>query len=261
MPTPHSLTPRFEIRPLGPEHQDWANAIVIHSNVFCSPVWPNLYPSNKTARAYEAFTGSTYLIQHQISSGVSFGVFDTEYKFRHASSAATGGKLLWNLDDDSATADQLLEQMDFPLVSVALSYNGATPLDLPRVKPLFASLPLFPHLLKQLDESDSRGKIDDHTGVLMRNGTSTRADYEGFGLMKRTAHWLMGEAKALGFKGVEIPCFHDAVIRTWSNPPSPFKGEVVASLNVKDFVVDEGTTEVACSSVDQALARIYVTLV
>ncbi|KAF7587964.1 hypothetical protein BBP40_006472 [Aspergillus hancockii] len=262
MSTPFSLTPRFEIRKLGPEHQDWANAIVIHSNVFCSPVWPKIYPENKTKRLYDSFTASDYLISHQIASGLSYGIFDLEYMYKYPGSAATNGKLHWDFSDESATKEQLVEQMDFPLVSVAMSYNGANPLDMERLKPLFASLPLFPVIIQRLIERDSRGEVKDHEGVLMRNGTSTRADYEGFGLMKKMAHWLMGEAARMGFKGIEIPCFHDAVIGVWENPPAPFRAEIVAVTNFKDeeVVGEDGKIEKPYTHVDQRAAKIYVTL-
>ncbi|KAK6812162.1 hypothetical protein RU639_011961 [Aspergillus parasiticus] len=263
MSTPIILTPRFEIRQLGPEHQDWANAIVIHSNVFCSPIWPNIYPTDRTRRLYQGFLGSEYLIAHQIASGLSYGVFDKEYKYKLPSSEQTGGKLHWDLNDETATNEQLVDQMDFPLVSVAMSYNGSNQLDLDRLKPLFGVLPLFPKVLQRLVEIDSRGEVTTHEGTLMRNGTSTRADYEGYGLMKRMAHWLMRDAARKGFKGIEIPCFHDAVIGVWSNPPAPFRGEIVAQLNIKDQEeVDEDGKEIKpYAHVDQRIAKIYVTLV
>ncbi|KAF5860934.1 hypothetical protein ETB97_000913 [Aspergillus alliaceus] len=263
MSAPISLTPRFEIRQLGPEHQDWANAIVIHSNIFCSPIWPNIYPTDKTKRLYQSFRASDYLIAHQIASGLSYGIFDKEYKYKYPSSEETGGKLHWDLNNETATRDQLVQQMDFPLVSVAMSYNGSSPLDLDRLKPLFEAMPLFPAILQRLTELDSRGEVTTHEGVLMRNGTSTRADYEGHGLMKRMAHWLMRDAATKGFKGIEIPCFHDAVIGVWSNPPAPFRGKIVAQLNIKDKeeVDEDGKETKPYTHVDQQVARIYVALV
>jgi hypothetical protein len=50
------ISPRFEIRPLRPEHIEWAKAIITHSNIFHSPVWSNVHPVDKTKRAYDCFT-------------------------------------------------------------------------------------------------------------------------------------------------------------------------------------------------------------
>jgi hypothetical protein len=44
---PSNLPPRYEIRQLTAEHSDWAKAIVLHSNMFHSPVWPVIYPEHK----------------------------------------------------------------------------------------------------------------------------------------------------------------------------------------------------------------------
>src|SRR5258708_2622357 len=126
--TPHNptkLSSRFEIRKLTSEHVMWAAAIIIHSNVHYSPIWSVVYPENKADRCYKGLSATTYLIEHQIDSGLSYGVFDTQYKFKRPESAITGGKLYWDEKDLSVTKEQLLEQMDFPLVSIAMSYDGA----------------------------------------------------------------------------------------------------------------------------------------
>lgn len=134
--TNHGLPARYQIRPLGPEHAAWAAAIVCHSNVFHSTVFPLVYPDDKPARFRQAMKAAGYLVDHQIKSGLSFGVFDTEYPFKQAASAActAGGKLYWDAedphaDDDLLTGDDLLAAMDFPLVSVALAYDGVDKLD------------------------------------------------------------------------------------------------------------------------------------
>jgi len=92
---PSNLLPRYEIRQLTEKHTGWANAIVVHSNVFHSPVWSLLYPEHKAARAFAGTAAMRYPCDHQISSGMSFGVFDTEYKYKRPESEATGGALYW----------------------------------------------------------------------------------------------------------------------------------------------------------------------
>ena len=74
---------------------------------------------------------------------MSFGIFDTQYKFKRPESASTQGKLYWDENDLDSDGAALLQQMDFPLVSVALAYDGSQPLDMPRMMPLLEVLPLF----------------------------------------------------------------------------------------------------------------------
>lgn len=126
------LPARYEIRQLGPEHADWAAAIVIHSNVFHSTVFSVLYPDNQAARFNAAMKAAGYLIDHQINSGLSFGVFDKEYQYKQAGSAAAGGKFYWDAENarDDVTGEDILAAMDFPLVSVALAYDGVDKLDM-----------------------------------------------------------------------------------------------------------------------------------
>src|SRR4051794_9977437 len=101
---------RYEIRPLTIDHLPWARAILTHSNIFRSPVWSKLYPSNQTARAYQFFTACERLMTLNTLSGLSYGLFDKRYVFKRPESAATGGKLYWDFDDLSATWEDLLEQ-------------------------------------------------------------------------------------------------------------------------------------------------------
>ena len=46
-------------------------------------------------------------------------------------------------NDVESDGASLLQQMDFPLVSVALSYDGSNPLDMQRLMALVEVLPLF----------------------------------------------------------------------------------------------------------------------
>ncbi|OJJ50603.1 hypothetical protein ASPZODRAFT_218295 [Penicilliopsis zonata CBS 506.65] len=272
--TPTSLNPRFEIRRLEPAHLDWAKAIIMHTNTFHSPVWPILYPENKARRLYDGFAGADYLIQHQIESGMSFGVFDKEYVFRYPESEKTGGALHWDMTDETATGEQLLHQMDFPLVSIAVAYDAAHPLDESKLTSLLAALPAYGEVMHQLDVLDIRKKTENDTTTdtkpetdatttrkLMRNGTSTRADYEGFKLMKTTAHLLMRHAAGEGYNVIEIPTLHNAVHHVWANPPAPFKSTVVAEFNFKDLEREEGGVVVKpYAHINQVASKIIVSL-
>ncbi|OQV02471.1 hypothetical protein CLAIMM_07667 [Cladophialophora immunda] len=235
---PTNLPPRYEIRRLTEEHIAWAKAIVLHSNIFYSPVWPVCYPEAKTARMYRASHAADYLVRHQIGSGHSFGVFDLEYQFKRAESKPDG-KLYWDLEDTTLDKDQLLEQMDFPLVSVALAYDGFHELDMEKIGPLVECLPLFGTIYHVLGASDPRDEASwKPTGerqVLMRNATSTRHDAEGKGVMKGLAQFLMRYAAEQGFRAIQIECLADAVHKVWSQPPPPFKSTVICEFYTQEY--------------------------
>lgn len=267
---PSSLKPRYEIRTLEPKHAQWAIAIIIHSNLFHSPVWPVLYPENINARVFDGLDHAEYLVMHQINSGHSFGVFDTEYQFKREESKASGGKLYWDRNEKSvqeekgleAEGQRLLEQMDFPLVSVAMSYDGADPLDLEKMGPLLGVLPHFGplyHVLEVLDPREKDSWAPKTRGeVLMRNATATRHDYEGEKIMAGLARFLMREADARGFRGVQIECVHDAVTHVWSNPPAPYKGSIVSEFHTGTYKDEEG--KLFFAPAQQRITKCYVEL-
>lgn len=155
--------------------------------------------------------------------------------------------------------------MDFPLVSVALSYDGINPLDEGRMKPLIEVLPLFATAVVALEAGDKREpaswKAKGPGEVLLRNGTSTRHDYEGLGVMKALAHFVMRDAAAKGFKAVQIETAHDAVKHVWMNPPEPFRAELIVELDTETY--EEQRDGVVCKPFApsrQAMTRVYVTL-
>ncbi|KAL4901971.1 hypothetical protein BDW74DRAFT_181128 [Aspergillus multicolor] len=268
MTNPIKIDPRYEIRKLEPKHLEWAKAIISHSNVFHSPVWAKLYPENQAERFRATFNGTTYLVQHQIASGLSYGVFDTEYQFERAESAATGGAMYWGEEwNPSFTSDDILARMDFPLASIALAFDAADPIDMRQVVPLFApeALPHFAAFAPFLDAGDTRDpstwEAKGPRQVLKRMGTATRPDYMNTGITKTMAHWLMWEAAWKGFRGINIECYHDAVNHIWTHPPSPFKAELVARVRVNEYEKDEAGEPVRpFPHVKQALTKVYVHL-
>ncbi|KIX00752.1 uncharacterized protein Z518_09817 [Rhinocladiella mackenziei CBS 650.93] len=110
--------------------------------MFYSPVWSVAYPEGKTARMYQGVKAGEYLIRHQIESEHSFGVFDLEYQFKREESKPDG-KLYWDLDDTNLGPEELLDQMDFPLVSVAMAYDGFNALEMDKIGLLIESRPLL----------------------------------------------------------------------------------------------------------------------
>lgn len=231
-------------------------------------MWPLCYPKDKTERLLQAFReGAEYLVQHQISSGHSFGVFDLEYRFKRDESKPDG-KLYWDVDNVGATADELLEQMDFPLVSVAMSYDGNKPLDMAQMAPLINVLPLFASVYHYLTLGDARGDDWKPTGpnqVLMRNATATRRDAEGHGLMRKLAEFLKRYAAEQGFRGINIECLQDAVTKVWLTPPSPFKGTLASEFRCdqleEDREVDGEMVKIKLFAPSaQRITRIFVDL-
>ncbi|KAI0508793.1 hypothetical protein F5B22DRAFT_638502 [Xylaria bambusicola] len=259
------LSPRYEIRPLELEHLEWAKAIFAHSFVFSSPLWRNLYPHNKTARFYGLYQASHFLIKHQIRSGLSLGIFDREYVFKNPSSASLGGALHFDHNDTSVDEDELLRQMDTPLVSIACAFDAFYALDNRFVAPVTGRLPASASFYEALGRNDDDGDDPWPTApgqVLQRMGTATRADAVGEGFMKAMAHDMMRRAAEMGFSRIQIECFHDAVTAVWANPPLPFKGEVAREVDTYALneIDAQGRRRFPFRPVRQRLTRVSVTL-
>ncbi|KAF3011012.1 hypothetical protein E8E13_010842 [Curvularia kusanoi] len=267
---PSSLDPRYEIRQLEPKHVEWAAAIVSHSNSFYSNLWPAIYHSRNGRDAIQLGLDAVYLVEHQINSGLSFGVFDTQYVFKREESKATDGRLYWDMSEPSvqeelgleAEAQRLLQQMDLPLVSVALSYDAHAPLDMDKMQPLLAALPHFGTLYHILEDGDTRDpetwKAKGPREVLMRNATSTRRDYEGQGIMSGLARWLMREADVRGFRGIQIEAVADAVTYVWSTAETPYQGTIVSEFDTATWKDEQG--QLAFAPARQRVTKCYVNL-
>ncbi|KAK0625904.1 hypothetical protein B0T14DRAFT_561863 [Immersiella caudata] len=220
MSTP-SESSRFQIRPLHPSHIPFARTLLTHPNIFHSPVWSVLYPTAQTAHAYAFYTACKTPITLNTATGLSYGLFDTHYVFKNPEK-------------------ELLEQMDFPLVSIAMAHDAAEPRDnsewvevinvIPRLATLFGEI-------EKLDEREESIWKPKETGqVIYRRGTSTRADYEGLGCAKMLAHWCMGEWKRRGYRGMQLGVAHKAVERIFTvGLPEGMKGEAVARLDTEGY--------------------------
>ncbi|KAK3936424.1 hypothetical protein QBC46DRAFT_31105 [Diplogelasinospora grovesii] len=265
MTSPIQLPPRFEIRKLEPKHLPWVLAVINHSNMFNSPVWPVTYPEDRTKRTYQLCEGAKHLMGRSVDSGLSYGIFDKEYVFKRPESAVTGGELYWDATNTEATEQELLEQMDFPLVAIALSYDGLNEPKPEELKDFVGCLPLIATLFTQLSARDQRDpatwKAKAAGEVLMRSGTATRADYEGRGLTKTLAHWLMHEAAGMGYRGIQVECAHPAVHKTWINPPAPFKAQLISELDSNTYEAEvDGKMARVFAPADVVFSKIYVTL-
>ncbi|KAK5992682.1 hypothetical protein PT974_06097 [Cladobotryum mycophilum] len=232
-----SLPSRYDIRTLEPKHSEWVAAIIAHSMILHSPAWSVVYANNATQQTYLFVKALKYHVDKNIASGLSLGVFDNEYRFKREESAAAGGGLYWDESDESADGAKLLEQMDFPLVSVALSDDSFLGPDEAKMRPLIEALPDFIPVKEMFGREDTRD-----AGSWEAKGAGE--DYQGKGLMKALAHRTMRDAAERGFRAIMIDSMADAVKHVWANPPPPFRSEIVCSWNVWDCVVDgEGEGE------------------
>ena len=226
--------------------------------MFHSPVWTPILTFHGTkVDMSSSLTTCKYFISHAISSGHTYGVFDDEYQFKNPESKALGqkngfpegGHLWWESTEegvDEAVAKRLEDQMDFPLVSVACSYDAFDPLDYSQMTDFFAALPLFPVMYGVLDANDTRDpetwKPTAHGQVLFRNSTSTKSGYGKEGITSALARWLVREKKAEGFRGIQIECLHSAVTSIWERIGSEVGGKsaVVSELDTGTFRDEEG---------------------
>ena len=245
------------------------SAIVVHTNLFNSTVWVNAFPDLKqrVQKAYDGLEAADYLVRHQINSGHSFGVFDTEYKYRTASGEAAGGEVKWDQSNTSATAQELDDLIDSPLVSHALSYDGFNALDMEKLGPLLGLLPQYGAIFHRFDITDPRDpenfKPTGLNQVLMRNSTCTRTVAEGKGIMSKLANWLMLYAQQNGYKSINIECFDERVGHVWRNPKNKgMTAEEPTAFHVEDFksVDENGKIFPLFGNAKHRACRVWVTL-
>ncbi|KAB5559606.1 hypothetical protein GE09DRAFT_1113579 [Coniochaeta sp. 2T2.1] len=259
------LPARYEIRKLEPHHNRWALAILSHANIFHQELTDVLYPEDRVARCYK-LGQANYTIDHCIKSGYSFGVFDTEFRYKREQSAQKGGELYWDDRDLDVTELQLLEQMDFALVSVAMAYDPIDPFDHTKLGPLMAAYPVLGHIAVINDARDSRPekeRLPKGPGErLFRAGTATRVEYEGHGLAKGLAHFLMHHVAQLGFKGVQVDGMHHAIKKIWLNSPAPFTAKLLGEIDSADYEEEvAGKIVKPFFPVSEPLIRVWVSLV
>ncbi|KAK3329116.1 hypothetical protein B0H66DRAFT_571794 [Apodospora peruviana] len=224
-----ALPPQYEIRQLEPKHLGWARAIIAHNNVFHSPAWAVIYPDGQTARAYNMYK-------------------TVEYLFKRPESAAAGGKLYWDSTNLGATSEELLEQMDFPLASIGLAYDGAVPMNMENLGPLMGTLPGLGVVLGALDALDPR----DPENWKPKGGRK---------LAKALAHFMMRKKAEEGFKAIQIETVNKAVDTIWLHQPAPFRSEVVSSLDTTVYEQEvEGKKVKPFAPAEVFCTRIYTTL-
>lgn len=153
--------------------------------------------------------------------------------------------------------------MDFPLVSVAVAYDGLNKPDKSLYGPIIELVPLFKHLQDALEAGDKREAADKKPVLLgerlFRSGTATRQEYGGHGLAKGLGHWLLKETAAYGFQGMEISVAHTAAEKIFLNPPAPFTAKIISSVDLAEFEMEEnGVKTKPCAVCDAPFKKIYV---
>ena len=240
----------YEIRQLEPDHVEWVQAIVGYTMSYKSPIWEDVRydrgdDRGKTQRAYDMFHAIRDSSLQAINSGLSYGVFDKTWKGEYG--------VTWDFTKPNATEEQLLEGMQFPLVSIAMSktstaeqllanYKKEAGNNTEAVKGAAPSwkdiLPLQAIMSKDLKDQEAKllktGFFDElPTGdAVRRSGTHTwGAEHTGKGLSRALAHYMMDKAKAKGIKWIMIHTGSDAINKVWENPPEGYKHHVTGEFN------------------------------
>lgn len=292
-----TLPDGYYICQLRPEHLPWVQAIVAHTMSFDSPVWSRVdYPDGgPTQRAYDMYHAMETSSLRSIKSGLSYGVFWAGHRPKssseipdHAKSVNTDtdnssiSTLHWDFTNPHATRAQLLEQMDFPLVSIAMSKDAAessttlNPL-LHSTSPSSSSATTTNHkpwaaiVDGHRDISDTLKALDPRAPslysptvkglVARRSGTHTRGDHANRGLAKALAHFIMRKVlRELGYQAILIHAGGEGLNRVWLNPPpgEGFHAEEVSKFDTKGYVRD-GDGKKVFGDAEVVSKRIWVT--
>lgn len=268
-----SLGSRYEIRQLTLLDAPAVAALVIETNWYSSPLWA---PKYSKVPLHEVLTSEVWdsLLCHtsfQIRSGLSYGIFDNEYKFRNSASVDDqhpNGTFHWKVGDITPDHEDLKSRMDFSLVSFALARDRFTPVDLAKLKP-FMDL-----VLKELiflvmwqrsrdRRPDEKKKPKGPNQIADQGGSGTRSEYEGRGLARMLNDFVMHECHRHGFSEIHIGTAHDAMAWIWQNPPCPYKSKTLGAIFVNELELPSPETGQLIKPIDyskQTLCAVQVFL-
>ncbi|KAK3900085.1 hypothetical protein C8A05DRAFT_36278 [Staphylotrichum tortipilum] len=263
----------YEIKQLTIEHLVWVQAIIGHTMSFDSPLWADApygegltREDGQTQRAYDMYAAIAPSAEECIGSGLSYGLFKKEWKPQFEDTHP-GGQLRWDTGDCSATMEQLLKQMDFPLVSIAMTKarrEGPKPpppvgikKTWPEIVPLFATIS---GSFKKQEQNNylAFAHLPAHEKIAQRSGTHTRSDYQGQQLMKALAHHVMKKVAAKGYHKIVIQSTSDNVTKVWENPPLGYTATVTGEFDTGEYREKDkdgneynpfGTAEVVCKKI------------
>ncbi|KAF4947528.1 hypothetical protein FSARC_13946 [Fusarium sarcochroum] len=244
------LPARYEIRRLEKKHGDWVNALTRHAGFYGSEVWAPLYVGMARRLTLQSYKVNKGQVDVMLAKNLSYGIFDKEYEFKRPESAATGGAVYWNdLDEWDGTKEfdgrrELRDAMDFPMVSVVISVDdadqppkvvpGTSPVGIPHGHFYFAACEQAAAAQGVLPDGNSDIMLE--PGVILgRRGTATSDGHSGKGFMKALSQFIIHQARADGFKEIQMHAQSQAVFHVWTNLPSPYRVEVKFKTNLADF--------------------------
>lgn len=236
------LPERYYIAKVDAAVAEWCKALLIYGFMLRTSIWTPILREPKTANALRALKLLSDYFDHAINSGLSYGIFDKEYQPRRSESVNSGGgDLNWDeLDpDDPYLSIKMIENMDFPLVSVALSYDFFNQRKADFEPSILKILPLHPSVMELLGKgapgpSDPRWPRK-YGEVVCRTGTVTKPGYEGRGLMTALNKFVMLEMKSQRYRNLIIGTAGNgmSVHHVYTNPPEGCTSQILHHYDVE----------------------------
>ncbi|KAI1335638.1 hypothetical protein F5Y15DRAFT_242737 [Xylariaceae sp. FL0016] len=244
------LPARYQIRRIDGCIRDWVISMGIEGFMLRDDsLWKPILPYPKVGNALRAFTYLAGHYDHSIYSGLSYCIVDTQYTFRRPESVSVGGWLYWDeLDPDSHDFERkgrkkMVYAMDFPIVCIALAFDAFSQRDYQATTDMLQLIPLQSQLGAFLGSVDPRpyetwGPTD-YGQVLIRSGCVTKPGYEGRGLGTALNHFVMLEAKALGYRGLSVGLGNRSILRSYTHAPRGCRAQVLAHWNFEDVQLED----------------------
>ncbi|KAI1814580.1 hypothetical protein GGS20DRAFT_403938 [Poronia punctata] len=243
------LPARYELRRLDPDIEPWLRALSAYVLLLDLPIYTPLYKDRQPIKRLLEDNRKRKAAQlHCVESGLSYGIFDKEYRYKRPESAATGGAVYWHeIDPDDPDLEEtgqqkLLEAIDFPIVCAALSYDKAIPIPPEVMEGVVGFIPEYNYprtfLAASLSSVGYKPETPKRGEVLVRGGTMTRRDYVGRGLMTAISRFIMHDAHVRGFKKIDMPMANASVSKIWLNPPAPYRAELVVDIDIRENEVE-----------------------
>ncbi|KAK4160087.1 hypothetical protein QBC43DRAFT_304035 [Cladorrhinum sp. PSN259] len=209
---------------------------------------------------------------HLLGEGRCWGLFDKHYQYKYEIGRELGGVLLWRRDWKNylaKTRQELLDEMDFPLVSIALAHDvrniwryparmdSEIKQDLHRQFPGLYDERFFERELmwakiadKLFERAEFPPRNMEHRVINVRRGrciwrcgTVTRKDYQNRGRAKALFECLMGRMMIEGFRIMVVHSMHPYIEKIWSKEGFGWKVKVCSQY---DFPNEEGENAHGC---------------
>ncbi|KAH8205125.1 hypothetical protein TruAng_000690 [Truncatella angustata] len=243
-----NLPSQYEIRRIQPEHEDWCRALMLQGMLLRAPVWRPIISEPKVKTILESFQLLESYYTFHFRNGLSYALYDTEYKFKRPESVKTGGALYWDEIDigdpelEEKGEQLMLEKMDFPIVALALSYDMFEPPPREAFGTMATVAPLWGAMIAQYGEATNGiGDFPKPTSsgqYAHRSGCVTRADYEGQNLGRLFTWWVMLEMSSRGYQGLAVGAGNSAISRIWLHPDVPFLSKILMTNDMGQIEIE-----------------------